>query len=242
MKRYKVQWAYAKEIGQPTIHTSEANARKEVEHLLGNWIARRIMDYVSPRNPEIARVMKHGSPEFEEGIRFVAAEIPRLIREGHTWEAYDLWEDFYIRFQNEFDYPLFITLGTVIVQGTPETGLKNRVPFLEVTENPAEHFRKGSGPVIAIDQFRSRMDEVVLETMKVAANKAQLKGIRLTREQFFDAVDSTIRTLGDKYYYFDEETEKLFLEELREGILRKLFPKPSVGLGSFLSWLTGGSE
>lgn len=112
MKRYKVQWAYAHQIGSPSFHNQEPAARGEVAYLLGTWIRRRLVDYVA-RLEQYPR----GHEEFRESLKYVLNEVDRLMAQGQVWEAFDLWEEFYARFENEFDYPLFVGIGTVIVEG-----------------------------------------------------------------------------------------------------------------------------
>jgi hypothetical protein len=232
MKRYKTQWAFAKQISQPSIYSNEQAARDDVTYLLGNWLVRNLHSHINA--PDYA---KKGSAEFEESLRYIAREIPQLISENKVWEAYDLWEDFYLRFQNEFGYPLFLALGTVIVEGSKETGLKNRVPLLEVTEeSPLEKYGKGHKFVQINPVFEIR-DRAVIEAAEVAQRKADLKGITITPEQFEKAVEDTMRAMDKKYSYLYRGDEQKLHSDIRQGILDKLFPRSSIGLGALKRWL-----
>lgn len=228
MKKYKVQWAYLGDISEPTLHTVEAAARGEVVYLLGTWIRRGLESYMESVNssPLFTRY-----PELEKGILFMIPEIKRLIGSGMVWEAYDLWEDFYLQFENATGDPLYTKTGTVIVEGSKNTGLKNRIPLLDPS---APRHKMSKGAYITIDSHKNRIDEALEGILEAAANKAFLKGITFTKEQINHAVLSTLKRVMDKYPYSDEESEALLFAELREGILSKLFPRMSgLGLGAF---------
>lgn len=234
MKRYKVQWAYPLEIGTPVIHTSEPAARGEVAYLLGVWIRRSLEDYL--QRVQSSPIFKR-YPEFEQAVAYLIPEIQRFISEDLVWDAYDLWEEFYVRFENATGKPLYLMLPTVIVEGSRETGLKNRVPLMDPSEDPQE---KIEGFVIPIRRLEEKKLQLADELLEVVAAKADLKGVRITRRDFVEALIATEMQLvkSGQYQYADEETEREFLEALREGTLRKLFPKnPSIGLGAFQRWL-----
>lgn len=235
MKRYKVQWAFGDGVGQPNIYTQEDQARDEVAYLLGSWIQRHLANHVQMIEQGVTRP---GSAEFEQAAKYMAEELPRLIGEDKVWEAYNLWEDFYGRFEKEFGYPLLVAIGTVIVQGSPETKLSNRFPLLPVTEEtPADKARREGHKLVTINPLMMLVDRVVMETAEVAERKAELKDIALTNEQFKRAVQETLDEIGNKYSYMHKGDEVPFAQELREGILKRLFPKSSIGLGAFRSWL-----
>lgn len=231
MKKYKVQWAYAVDIGTPVVHRDEAMARGEVAHLLGTRIRRNLTDYLKRLEEDPGR-----HPEFREGLRSFLPQLQQLIGSGNVWTAYELWEDFYLHFENEFDSPLYVIVGAVFVEGTPETGLKNRIPLLERMDvSPMEKYNKGPTQVInRLDNLKMLMIE---ELIPVIRNKADLKGIKITDKDFVNAIESAERAVSRKYHYMDEESEAKYLAELREGILRKIFPKLSgPGLGAFKRW------
>lgn len=234
MRRYTVQWAYALDIGTPVVHRNEEMARGEVAHLLGTWIRRRLGDWIE--RTDSSPIFKR-YPELEKSVRYLVPTIGRLMQEGLVWDAYDLWEEFYVTFENVLEYPLYVMLGTVIVQGSKETGLKNRVPLIEPMDGPpADYYIKT--PTVVINKTQELKDQMIAELLEVIFRKAGLKDIELTREQIEDAIDSTDRRLQGKYPYMDEESEAKYIAELREGILRKLFPKLSgPGLGALQRWM-----
>jgi hypothetical protein len=232
MKRYKVQWAYAKKIGTPSIHTNEAGARGEVVHLLGTWIRRNLSDYLNRlrKDPQ-----KHR--DLREGLEFLVPELQRLIAGDQVWEAYELWEDFYIRFEKEFDeYPLFVAIGTVIVEGSDSTGLKNRIPLLETTDVAPIDLVKT--PLTVINRLDEAKERLLRDLVEVIGRKASLKNIEITESDFFNALMATEREIVGKFSLMDEEAESQYLSMFREGILRRLFPKSSgIGLGVFKRWV-----
>lgn len=237
MKRYKVQWAYPLEVGSPSIHNNEASAAGEVGYLLGTWIWRNLQHYLA----EGGEFEAPEHPAFFEGMQYLIPQIQQLIQAGKVWDAYDLWEDFYLRFENEFGRPLYAKIGTVIVEGSPETGLKNKIPFIERTNiPPMEKYAEKGKITIAINRREDKMHEIVEDLMEVVGNKAALKNIRITKEQFLKAIVATEKSLQGKFQYQDEQTENEFLAAFREGILRRIFPKDKgsgMGLGVMKSWL-----
>jgi len=236
MKRYKVQWAYPLEVGSPVIYNKEVIAADKVGYLLGTWIWRNLNQFLEEgrefEGPE--------HPEFFAGLEYLVPEIQRLMQAGEVWDAYDLWEDFYLRFENEFGKPLYAKLGTVIVEGSPETGLKNKIPFIERSDIAPhkKYARKGEIQVV-INRRMQKMDEIITELKDSIPTIAATKGVKMvTIEDFLQAIDDTIGAIGDKYPLQDEESERQFLDAFRKGILRRLFPKGSgMGLGAMRSWL-----
>jgi len=110
--------------------------------------------------------------------------------------------------------------------------------FLEVllSDEPATELNRYYQRLVARDQDGAT--EIVEDLLEVVSNKAQLKNIRITEEQFLKAIVASERALEGKFPYQDEESERQFLEAFREGILRRLFPKDKgMGLGAMRSWL-----
>lgn len=236
MKRYKVQWAYPLEVGSPTIHNNEASAAGEVGYLLGTWIWRNLQHFMAEggefEGPE--------HPEFFKGMEYLVPAIQQLIQQGKVWDAYDLWEDFYLRFENEFGKPLYAKIGTVIVEGSPETGLKNKIPFIERSEvAPFQKYKKKGEITVVLNRREDKMHAIVEELFEEIPKMVQARGLRMvTKEQFLKAIVATEKSLQGKFQYQDEQTENEFLAAFREGILRRLFPKGSgMGLGAMRSWL-----
>lgn len=230
MKKYKIQAAYSIKINKPSIHSDEVSARGEVAHLLGTWIRRGLQQYLeSLSDPNFNRY-----PELEEGIRQFLPELRRLMGEGKVWEAYELWEDFYIHFENVTGTPLYILTGSVIVEGSPGTGLKNRLPLMEPEDRPVDRYK---GRFIAVNTMDRRRAQLVKELIPVIINKASIKNIEITEGMFLEAIYLTDMAISGKYSLMDEEAEDQYFAELREGTLRRLFPKLSgLGLGAFQSW------
>lgn len=237
MRKYTVQWAYAKDIGTPVIHRDEAMARGEVAHLLGTWVRRGLEDYLNRIDNSPERELYKRYPDLEEGIRYVAPAIKRLMQEGLVWDAYDLWEEFYQEFEHTIGMPLYVMTATVIVRGTPETGMKNRLPLIEPLDvSPEEKYLEG--PYMRVERTEELKMQMLADLVEVVKNKASLKRIPITGEQFVAALEAIDRRLQGKYPYMDEESEAKYIAELREGILRKLFPKLSgASLGALQRWL-----
>lgn len=230
MKRYKVQWAFHQRINDPNIYSKEAPAKEEVGYLLGSWLPRHLKSRAE--HPEL----RQASPEFEQSVKYMAAELPRLVGEGKVWEAYELWEDFYLRFESELGYPLWLAFGTVIVEGSPETGLKNRVKLLPPMDNPLEKYG-GGHEFVSLNPTLELVNTFIDEIVGVALRKADLKGIQFTEQQVNAAVQETLKEIGEKYIYLHKEDEPKLYSDLRKGILGRLFPPSSIGLGAFQSWL-----
>lgn len=232
MKRYKVQWAYAVDIGSPAIHNSEAAAAGEVAHLLGTWIRRNLQDYLKR-----LREFPDQHVKFREALEYLVPQLQQLIGAGAVWEAYELWEDFYLQFENEFEMPLYVAIGTVIVEGSPQTGLRNRIPLLEKIEGPPIA-KYGKDTTQVINRMETLKIEMLRELWEVVDRKADLKGMRIRPETFLKAAEAVERVISKQFHYMDEAAEAQYLALLREGILRSIFPKMSgMGLGAIRSWL-----
>lgn len=235
MKQYRVQWAYPLEVGSPIIHNSEAKAAEEVAYLLGTWIRRGLQDF----SVQGEQFEGEEHPEFFDGLKYLVPQIQELIHEGKVWDAYDLWEDFYLRFSNEFGKPLYAKLPTIIVEGSPGTGLKNKIPFIERTNKaPHEKYARQGEIRVIINRRMDKIRQAIMELKESIPKIAQAKGVKMvTMENFFAAIDSSLNSVAKKFPYQDEESEKEFLAAFREGILRRLFPKSGGNLGALTSWL-----
>lgn len=232
MKRYKVQWAYAEDIGSPVILNDEAKAADKVAYLLGTWLRRNWEAVLSMK-----RDVAHNHPEFIKGLAYLHETVPKLIAEGSVWDAFDLWEDFYARFENDFGYPLYVKIGAVFVEGSTKTGLKNRIPLLERTDVPplikyqeqweGEGEEKGKIPTVIYDRLENKKAKLLEEILPVIGREAAQKGIPITIQEVLMAAIETEKSLhaSRKYAYQDEETERRFLAALREGILKRVFPQ-----------------
>ncbi len=243
MKRYKVQAAYGERIYSPASH-GEAKAAQEVSYLLGTWLRRNWEQILSMEMDEA-----HNHPEFMNSLVYLLQNVPALIAQGKVWDAYDLYEDFYVRFENEFGYPLYVKMGTVIVEGSKKTGLKNRVPLLEEMDvSPLEKYsgQGKKGPVVVVNRRENLKGELLNKVIEEIAKKANEQRISVTMEDVLMAAILTERELDSsgKYEYQDEATEAAYLADMRRGILRKifpnegeLFPKGGKSLGALTSWM-----
>src|ERR1041385_2317822 len=138
MKLWKVQYAYAVEIGLPAVHRNEESAKGEVAYLLGNWLMKNLASVV--RNEE--RMSEHA--EFVMDGKAVANQIIGLLNAGQVWEAYDVWQEFYDKYEFEYGNPLFVTMGTVIVDTNQAEGPTRRGrPMIQRTaKRPIEEYKE----------------------------------------------------------------------------------------------------
>lgn len=128
-------------------------------------------------------------------------------------------------------------LPRLISEGSKNTGLKNRVALMPAMKDPYKKYAKPGQRFVAMNPHRDLFNEFVSQIAEVAVNKASVKGIDLTEEQFRKALQETLDVVGPKYAYLYREDEQKLFAELREGILSRLFPKTSIGLGAFQTWL-----
>lgn len=238
LKFYKVQYAYSAEVGSPNLHRDEEVAKSEVVHLLGTWLMKNVDSYWRTL---VLRGDDH--PEFVEAAKALVPEIRGLIGEGRVWEAYDRWHDFYDRFENEFNYPLFVVIGTVIVETTDPHGPVPRRPLMKRSKVPPM-VEYGAGRERTTVMAWAEDHEIMasLEAlMKETAQEAERRGIKMTMTKFH----KVLTEVSEEYTKQFEESGKEGMDGLREfyqavrkEVLSRLFGA-SLGyhLGDFQTWL-----
>lgn len=198
MKVYRVQFAYGAHIACPTVHKDEAPAKKETAFLLDNWLMRNV--------GAIARhhARKGDHPAFARDGALLVQQVRALLAEGRIWEAYDLFQDFHDRYEFEFENPLYMVVGTVVVDTREAEPYRKRrampVPpmppyaldpealppwminpeefeVVSVLRNVIERFRErliAEGRTITFGEFRRQASEVVQKLLEETEGREDL--------------------------------------------------------------------
>lgn len=234
---YKVQYAYSKEIGSPSLHKSEQMAKGEAAHLLGNWIMKNLDSYWRMLT---LRGEKH--PEFIEAAKVFVPEILGLLEQGLVWEAYNRWHDFYDRFENEFGFPLFVAIGTVLVETRDPKGPVPRRPIMRRSKVPPmiEYGGGREKPMVAAWREEHEAIASMEALMHEAAVEAERRGIEIKVTDFNKVVQAVSDEIAKQFQDRPETEETLreFHTLVHKGVLSRLFGA-SLGhtLGAITSWL-----
>lgn len=237
MKIYKVQYGYAQDISSPSIHRNEEMAKGEVAYLLGQWLMKNLDSYW--RMLEMRGPGEHA--EFSQAAQVLVPEIMQLLAQGDVWTAYERWHDFYDRFENEFDFPLFVGIGTVIVETTDPHGPTPRRRLLKKGDVPPmiEHLPEGGRVRYGMREEHEAV-AALEDIMRAAAREAEKVGLKVTTDDFNKALNAVTEELAKQFAGREESPEAMrdFYRRAKEGVLRRLFGV-SLGysLGAFQSWL-----
>jgi hypothetical protein len=184
MRLWKVQYAYAVEVGLPAVHRTEESAKGEVAYLLGNWLMKNLASVV--RNEER---MGEEHAEFVMDGKAVANQIIGMLNAGQVWEAYDVWQEFYDKYEFEFATPLFVTMGTVLVETNQAAGPTRRGrPMIQRTaQRPIEQYgeqRQSDRPLVFGMREELEVDTVLRQVTNKLVRKLQAEGKQMTRDEF----------------------------------------------------------
>jgi hypothetical protein len=187
MRMWKVQYAYGPEIGLPSVHRTEAAAKGDVAHLLGNWIVKNLASTI--RNLERESELRH--PEFVMDGKAVAHQIIDLLNAGEVWQAYDVWQEFYDKYEFEMDVPLFVMIGTVVIESNQAEGPTRRGrPMFRRTERPPmeeyQAMHKGDVPIMFGYRENLEMNMVMLQLVHRVREKLKAEGRGHMPESEFD--------------------------------------------------------
>jgi hypothetical protein len=148
VKLWRVQLAHGMEISLPSVHRQEGPAKEEVAHILQSFLlpnARRSAKF----NQELGQ-----QEEWVADVAAYNAEIQRLLAEGDVWAAYDKWHELEERHNNTWTYPIWVKLGTVIVETREFPGPTRRIPIMKRTEEPPiTMYDPGEGAVFGESEF-----------------------------------------------------------------------------------------
>lgn len=233
MKIYRVQYAYAREVGCASVHKDEESAQSEVAYLLGQWLMKNLTFKIREQERWGKR------PEFTAAARAVAEQIAGLLAQGAVWQAYDLWQDFYDHFEMVFDVPLFVQIGTVIVD-TREIEPLRKKRTIEAGEVPpmVEHAKK---PTIV----GMREDMEILDIIRRIASQLEASGRKLTEQEFethyMAAAQATaeiarreVETTGRKFDFGDANV--IFEGELKRRIGLEGRRRRGASMGALKVW------
>lgn len=178
MKLWKVQYAYAPEVGTPSVHHTEASAKGEVAHLLGNWLMKNLASLV--RNTE----RQKESPEFVMDGKAVVHQIIELLNAGQVWQAYDVWQEFYQKYEMEFERPLFVMIGTVIVE-TNEPPFRQQRPLIpQGTQRPVDQYKVPGRETRVAMREEMEVDVVMRQVINRLVPKLEAEGKKMTKGEF----------------------------------------------------------
>jgi len=222
MRLWKVQYAYAVEVGLPAVHRSEDSAKGEVAYLLGNWLMKNLASVV--RNEE--RMGEHA--EFVMDGKAVATQIIELLNAGRVWEAYDVWQEFYDKYEFEYGNPLFVTMGTVIVETNQAEGPTRRGrPMLQRTaQRPLEQYREqrtGDRPLVFGMREELEIDVVLRQVVNRLVRKLEAEGKQMTKAEFFRHLGEVLEQVSGEAEAAGEDLEPEEFTMRVETTLRQRF-------------------
>jgi len=222
MKLWKVQYAYAVEIGLPAVHRNEESAKGEVAYLLGNWLMKNLASVV--RNEE--RMSEHA--EFVMDGKAVANQIIGLLNAGQVWEAYDVWQEFYDKYEFEYGNPLFVTMGTVIVDTNQAEGPTRRGrPMIQRTaKRPIEEYkemRQTDRPLVFGMREELEIDVVLRQVVNRLVRKLEAEGKQMTKGEFFQHLGEVLEQVSGEAEAAGEDLEPEEFTMRVETALRQRF-------------------
>jgi hypothetical protein len=233
---YKVQWAYSKDIGVPAIHRNEDLAKAEVTHLLGNWIMKNLDSYwrqiVSRRG---------GHEEFVNSAKLLVPQVQGLIAQGDIWRAYELWQEFYDTYEFEFGFPLFVAIGTVLIETRDPAGPARHRPLMKRgAVSPIEEHLKSAKSGVIVGAMREEHEAMwaLEDIMRSAAEEVEKRGISITMEEFnklFEAVIKEVQAQGEPK---SDEEARSFIAKVKDEVLRRIGGlSMGYNLSAIQSWL-----
>lgn len=158
MRVWRVQFAYGLKVYCPTVQQGETRAKAEV--------VRWFDDYLIPALKASVRI----NEDLRQHLEYVAdgkatiEELLRRIANGDTWGAYDLWHDFLDRHEGTWSYPMWVKLGTVLVD-TREDEPARKMRLMPATDvPPITRYDPGEGLVMGPGEFWG--DPKIMEIMK----------------------------------------------------------------------------
>jgi hypothetical protein len=234
---YKVQWAYSKDIGVPSVHRNADLAKGEVTHLLGNWIMKNLDSYwrqiVSRRG---------GHEEFVNSAKLLVPQVQGLIAQGDIWNAYELWQEFYDRYEFEFGFPLFVAIGTVLIETRdPQGPVTHRRLMKRGEVSPMEeHMKSAKGEVLVAGMREDQEAMWSLEDiMQSAAEEIKKRGISITKKEFYDLFEAVQKEVASQMKEPETEDEaRTFIARVKEEFIRRLGGlSMGYNLSAIKSWL-----
>ncbi len=213
---WRVQYAYAVEVGVPAVHAREEAAKGEVAYLLGNWLMKNLS--------HIARDLtrKGLNPEFVMDAGAVYEQIMGLLGADRVWEAYDVWQEFYRKYANEFGHPLWVGIGTVIVDtGGAPGGPTTRLPFIKPgKKSPVEEYGIRTSKPRGIEDYREAKEfrSIVEAVYEKLIERVEQTGETIGYDDYMKAIEETIEQVqaevessGEEW---DPERQNLRMEQI----------------------------
>lgn len=188
-----MQYAYGPEIGLPSVHRTEAAAKGDVAHLLGNWIVKNLASTI--RNLEREPELRH--PEFVMDGKAVAHQIIDLLNAREVWQAYDVWQEFYDKYEFEFDVPLFVMIGTVVIESNQAEGPARRGrPMFRRTDKPPmveyQAMHKGEVPIMFGHRENLEFNMIMLQFINKVREKLKAEGRQMPESEFEAKVSEAV--------------------------------------------------
>lgn len=194
MRVWKVQYAYGEEVGNPSVHRSEDAAKGETAHLLGNWIMKNLASHV--RN--LQRMNEH--PEFVMDGKAVVNQVIELLNAGDVWGAYDVWQEFYDKYENELGMPLYVVIGTVIVETSQQEGpmRRGRRQLPTGGRPPKEQYQNPDRPLISAWREELEIDMVIRQLVNRLVPKLQAEGKQMRKDEFMQQMVGVLQQVSEQ--------------------------------------------
>lgn len=188
MKVYRIQKVGAEHVGCATVHKDEASAKAETASILEAFV-------LSNLNAMVRHNARWGTrQEFvQAGVELLGQARALLSgKPKRVWEVYDLWQEFYDRFETEFGPPLFMVLGTVNVDTREAEPLQKRRLFPATGTPPFESVR---GPSQLLEAAELEVYSIVLRIERLVLERAKATGEEMPSAEFRRKAGEVVKEL-----------------------------------------------
>lgn len=131
---WRVQSAWSGGIHTGFAGIEEHLAKRDVARLLGQWTVVNLDKFL-----EILPTINPGHHAFIMEATLLRASILDYLSRDEVWQAYDMLHEFQEKFNEVFKSPLWVNMGTVIVEAPPGKGPQTRKTFITVDDFPEEY-------------------------------------------------------------------------------------------------------
>lgn len=174
-------------------------------------------------------------PGFVEDVRTTIDSISGYLGEDDVWGAYDEWQQFMNQWEHRLAAPLWVQVGTVIVDG-PGPGVQ---PTYDLTQSMKSSGRR-SFPPRGKDLIRSAAI-TWHETFKVMAQDLMKKGPKVGRrpatfEEVFTAIEELSKEIDIGQPLSSEDLIGHWLKLIWLEALQRFEVSTGASLGAFKSW------
>lgn len=247
---WRVQSAWSGGLHTGFAGIEEHLAKRDVGRLIGQWMISNLEKMMALLSG------KPGSRAFVLEGQLLRESLLSYLSQGNVWEAYDWLHRFQDRFAEQFSNPIWVAMGTVIVEAPPGKGPATRKRFLTPDDFP-ENLRpslgssgapRGLGALrrwkISSHGFGKLEDAVFLKQEEAIAYLGQLLEALAHKLHAHASAEALANVSDERSHYADEAIQIVFqitdlvksghsilaLDRWRdlESAYRNLFPWPTL--------------